>query len=264
MKNQKTLNEMFLSLNKIVLKEYGGGLDETASKLNQTAVKAFLLNAKREFQLAKMNLIHQGIDVKKWAMDKINSTDLFNIYEPNQKWGIASNLVLFVSGKPSPFDQYMPQLKEDSIFEEPTTFADPDTARDQEHVERDNAHASRQEIVRKANEILQKSPIILRGHMRNMTIDKVTRADGWTNHSSNGDWQLTIEFDREYIAVYKNKISTTFQDHHLINKSGFYSILEIFHMLCEHYHVEFNAVLLKLKTYFGKQIVDDSEVTTNE
>jgi hypothetical protein len=94
--------------------------------------------------------------------------------------------------------------------------------------------------------------------MYTKTLDKVTRADGWTNHSSNGDWQVFVEFGGDSIAVNRNsRVSTNIPDHMIMNKQGFYSILAIFEMLCEYHQVDFNAVLLKLKTYFGKQISDD-------
>jgi hypothetical protein len=119
---KKTLNEMFESLNGInpQIPESPGidiskAIDEVMSqKLNPTAVKAFLLKAKQEFNTVVRG---QGNDVRQWAMNKVNVNHLFSLYEPNEKMAIASNLVLYVSGRPSPFDQFFPQLKEDNPIE---------------------------------------------------------------------------------------------------------------------------------------------------
>lgn len=100
-------------------------IEEVNNQLNATAVKAFLLKTKKEFEQNQMQLMSgQFDDVRKWAAKKVEDSNLFSQYPPNQQWGIASNLVLYVLDRPSPFDQYMPQLKEDGSVNElsPATF----------------------------------------------------------------------------------------------------------------------------------------------
>lgn len=364
-------------------------MNENNGELNPIAIRAFLLRAKMEFQRIHSTLLTgQFEDVRKWAADKVEKSNLFSHFEPNQKWGIASNLVLFVLDRPSPFDQFVPQSKQNvremnsgsgnneyfktsnpeeigdteffklvddfsaylqkigykdhiqqdpwgrikddgkdtisfflekvqfpanigsmnneqifqflanelktyvenraersyeksvedfygsstpqtdaerqaqakKIKEAPTTFANSKTAMDQEYVERNNATFSSNEIIKKANEILKLNPIILKNGFDTYTttINEVTRVSGWVNHQTNGDWRLVVEFDREYIVVGKRDVDLTFRfENYSINKSGFYSILEIFYMVSEAYQIDFNNVLLKLKTHFGKRIVDD-------
>jgi hypothetical protein len=123
---KKTLNEMFEALNGFnpnlpnKTEPAINDLSEVMSqKLNPTAVKAFLIKAKQEFE----NIIRvKGEDVRKWAMDKVNTHQLFQLYEPKEKWGIASNLVLYVQGQPSPFDQFFPQIKEATTVMEQNDF----------------------------------------------------------------------------------------------------------------------------------------------